>query len=268
MPDAVFRRLRDMVHERSGVFVPDTKRYLLENRLAQRLRERGLRDYEEYARLLLADAEGELPGLFDAVTTKETYFFREPRQLEVFEQRIVPEAAARRGGEIRVWSVACSTGEETYTLAMILREKHPGVRSQVLGSDLSEAAVEAARRGVYGSYSVRNVPPPYLARYFRPNGSGYEVEATLRKAVRFGRANLVDRASVLLAAQGADVIFCRNVLTYFSDRAKERAVANLYDALAPGGCLFVGSAESLHNVTRALRPEVIDRVVVYRKGRP
>jgi chemotaxis protein methyltransferase CheR len=266
LSDAVFRGLRDFIYERSGIFIPDTKKYFLENRLVNRLQEQNLRGYDEYLSFLKFNGNGnELERLFDAVTTNETYFFREPHQLEVFADSIVTKVIEQKTSrEIRLWSAACSTGEEPYTLVMILKERHPGLRFEVVSSDLSEAVLESARRGIYGSYSTRNVPEAYLAKYFRRDAQSCELAVSVRSAVRFVNINLVDERKVR-SLRGMDLIFCRNVLIYFDDRAKQKVVSALYDALKPGGFLFIGSSESLHAVTRAFRPVIFNRVVVYQK---
>jgi len=266
LTEAVFRGLRDFIYERSGIFIPDTKKYFIENRLINRLRERNLKGYDEYLSFLKFNGNGnELERLFDAVTTNETYFFREPQQLEVFANVIVTKVVEqKRAREVRLWSAACSTGEEPYTLVMMLKERHPGLRLEVVSSDLSEAVLESARRGSYGSYSMRNVTEPYLTKYFRREGQSCVLDPAVRSAVRFVNINLVDERRVR-SLRAMDVIFCRNVLIYFDDRAKQKVVSGLYDVLKPGGFLFIGSSESLHSVTRAFRPVIIDKVVVYQK---
>jgi chemotaxis protein methyltransferase CheR len=262
----VFRDLRDLIYQKCGIFIPDSKMYLIENRLAPRVRERNLKGFEDYFHYLRFDGSGrEIERLFDAITTNETYFFREPQQLDVFVDTVVPRIVDHKGlREVRLWSAACSTGEEPYTLVMMIKEKRPGLRFEVVSSDLSEAVLDSARRGVYGSYSMRNVAESYLTKYFRREGQNCEISAEVKSAVRFMNINLVDERRVR-SLRAMDVIFCRNVLIYFDDRAKQRVVSALYDVLKPGGYLFIGSSESLHTVTRALRPVIIDKVVIYQK---
>jgi chemotaxis protein methyltransferase CheR len=266
LQDATFKALRDYIYERTGIFVPDSKKYFLENRLARRITDNKLPGYEAYLQLLRSKGESELKALFGVITTNETYFFREPQQFDVFTKHILPRVLDRkRNKEIRVWSAACSSGEEPYTVAAILKETAPTVRADIIGSDISDGVLDSARRGIYSSYAVRIVPPYYQQKYFRCNGETYEFDESLRKTVRFMNINLIDEKSVR-AIRDADVIFCRNVLIYFDDKSKRKAVSLLYDALAPNGFLLVGTSESLHNVTRALQPTVIDRVVLYQKA--
>jgi len=144
--DATFRLLRDLVYEKCGIYVPDTKKYFIENRLAKRVQETNLGTFEEYLRYLQVNGKGETDQLFRVVTTNETYFFREPQQFEAFTAHVVPGVLGRKPApEIRIWSAACSTGEEPYTVAAILRESAPGVRADILGSDISDGVLESAR---------------------------------------------------------------------------------------------------------------------------
>ena len=225
-----------------------------------------LSGFDEYLPFLRSRGDGELKILYGVVTTNETYFFREPQQFDVFTKHVLPRVLDRkRNKEIRVWSAACSSGEEPYTVAAILKETAPAVRAEIVGSDISDGVLESARRGVYSSYAVRIVPPYYQQKYFRSSGDTYELDEAVRKSVKFMNVNLIDEKSVRMI-RDVDVIFCRNVLIYFDDKSKRKAVSLLYDALAPNGFLMVGTSESLHNVTRALQPTVIDRVVLYQKA--
>jgi chemotaxis protein methyltransferase CheR len=266
LQDATFRSLRDYIYEQTGIFVPDSKKYFLENRLSRRIQENRLASFDEYLALLRSKVNGELKSLYGAVTTNETYFFREPQQFDVFTKHVLPRILERkRNKDIRVWSAACSTGEEPYTVAAILKETAPAVRAEIFGSDISDGVLESARRGIYSSYAVRIVPPLYQQKYFRTRGESYELDEGIRSCVRFMNVNLIDEKSVR-ALRDVDVIFCRNVLIYFDDKSKRKAVSLMYDTLAPNGFLLVGTSESLHSVTRALQPTVIDRVVLYQKA--
>ncbi len=267
LQDNTFKQLRDFIYEKSGIFISDSKKYLLENRLTKRLQERKLGSYEDYLYLLLYNnSSDELSKLFDAVTTNETFFFRESPQLDVFIDHIVPSIVNKQGAkEITIWSAACSTGEEPYTLSMLLLEKGYTVRKDIIGSDISDSTLESAKRAVYNSYSVRNIPMNYLKKYFKPNGQNYELSPIVKNTVKFMNINLIDERQMKLVS-GRDVIFCRNVLIYFDEKAKKKAVSHIYDSLKPGGYLIIGLSESLHNVTRALKPVVINKVVVYQRA--
>ncbi len=266
LSDPVFRQLRDFIYEKSGIFIADTKTYLVEKKLVSRLQEKHLNSYEDYFSLLRYSNNGdELTKLFDAITTNETYFFREPQQLSVCVDLVVPQVLEqKKSRDIRIWSAACSTGEEAYTLVMMLMEKKSCSRIEVVASDISNEVLESARKAVYGSYSMRNVPEPYLKKYFRSNGWTHELDGSVKSAVKFMSINLID-AGKMRTVLGMDVIFCRNVLIYFDDKAKQKAVSLLYDSLRPGGFLFIGSSESLHSVTRAFKPVVYNKVVAYQR---
>ena len=264
--DKAFGKLRDYIYERTGIQISEIKKHALENHLARRIRENRLSNFEDYFMFLTSREESELKFLYDTVTTNETYFFREPQQLNVFTKHILPQVFSRkRVREIRVWSAACSSGEEPYTVAAILKENEPLARAEIIGSDISNTVLEMAKRGIYSSYSVRNVPPHQLRKYFRARENAYELEESIRRMVKFLNINLIDEKSVR-TIRNTDVIFCRNVLIYFDDKSKKKAVSLLYDALAPNGFLIVGTSESLYNVTRAFQPTVIDRVVLYQKA--
>ncbi|MGC9045264.1 MAG: CheR family methyltransferase [Thermodesulfovibrio sp.] len=269
--DEVFKQLRDFIYEKTGIYVPDNKKYFLENRLSRILKEKNLRNFEDYLYFLKYSAnKHDIGRLFDAVTTNETFFFREPQQFEVFSNDLIPQIIKENGQmgrkDIKIWSAACSTGEEPYTIAMILLEKPElvSVRKEIYASDISESVLMSAKRGMYGSYSVRNVPPQYMAKYFKDSGGIYVLSETVKSMVKFMNINLIEEKEVK-QLKGMDVVFCRNVLIYFDDKAKKKAVSLIYDVLRPKGYLFVGTSESLHNITRAFRPVVINKVVVYQK---
>ncbi|MCX7913358.1 MAG: protein-glutamate O-methyltransferase CheR [Thermodesulfovibrionales bacterium] len=267
LSEATFKQLRDFIHEKSGIFIADSKKYLIESRLAKRIEEKKLGSYEDYLYYLLyGNSSDELIKLFDAVTTNETFFFRESQQLDVFVNHLVPSLLSSKASkELSLWSAACSTGEEPYTLSMLLMEKGHSIKNKILASDISEGALESAKRGIYNSYSIRNVPSQYLKKYFKLNGQSYELSPIIKNTVKFMNINLVDEKKMKLVS-GMDIIFCRNVLIYFDDKAKKKAVSLLYDSLKPGGYLIIGMSESLHNITRALKPLVINKVVVYQRA--
>ncbi len=261
-----FKQLRDFIYGQCGIFIPDTKKYLIEKRLSGRLQANELHDFDQYMEFLRGPrCHGEITFLIDAITTNETYFFREPDHFYIFLEHIVPDVLRRSGmRNINVWSSACSTGEEPYTLAMLVKEKCPGFKVSILGSDISNATIESARRGVYNSYSVRNAPEPYISRYFRHNCGGYELSPAIRECVRFININLVSDKKINFPI-GMDVIFCRNVLIYFDLKSKRKAVSNLYDSLNPGGYLIIGKSEGLHDITRAFKPVIINNTLIYQR---
>ena len=276
MSNHSFYALRDMIYKRSGIFFTDQEKYVLENRLLRHIEEGGFDDFEKYVDFLRHDPlrDKEFSSLFDLVTTKETSFFRDANQLQAFESVVLPpivkEAEEKGCKKLRIWSAPCSTGEEPYTLAMLLLNKFPKIQDsgwdiEIHGSDISECVLQSARRGEYNDYSIRNVPPPYLDRYFTKNGNGkYNVRPEVRGMVRLSNINLFDNLKLRMF-RGMNIVFCRNMLIYFDEAAKKRVIANIYDSLAPGGYLFIGHAESLFNISRAFKLVNINNILIYQK---
>ncbi len=266
LSDNTFKQLRDIIYEKSGIFIPDNKKYFLENKLMRRIQEKNFNSFEDYLYLIRYNSNGnELSSLFDLVTTNETFFFREPLQFDILFDFIIPEISRFKGNNnFKIWSAACSTGEEPYTIVLIKTEKKPDMKLDVYASDISDSVLNAAKKGVYSSYSVRNVPEPYKKKYFSQNGQGFELDEGIKNSVRFLNINLNDEKK-MRTMYDFDIIFCRNVLIYFDDKAKQKVVSLLYNSLRPGGYLITGSTESLHNVTRAFKPVVINKAIVYRR---
>jgi len=268
-----FRLLRDFVHERFGLYFDGTQRSSLKSRLAPRLGLLGLLSFEDYYRYLRFAPEraAEQQRMVSHLTNNETYFFREQPQLQVFASHVLPTLKERRAKTeqrtLRVLSVGCSTGEEALTLAMILFDSGQffwGWDVRVTGLDVDEAALEKAARGEYHQNSLRAVNPHQLQRHFVTRGDGVKVKGSVRKLVSFRPGNLLDPASYE-GFPSVDVIFCRNVLIYFSDEAIQRAVRLFHEILTPEGYLFLGHAESLARVTSAFTPIRFQGAIVYQK---
>lgn len=272
--DDEFRQLRDFIYEQCGIYIADNRKYLIENRLANRLKELNLKTFGEYYYFLRYDANKrtELNKLYEVVTTNETSFYRNPPQLKVFEENVLPplldELRSKRQKKLRIWSAGCSTGEEPYTLAMIL---HDVLKSEIStwdikisANDLSEAVLASARRGVYSEYALRTTPKEVVSKYFTQSDSVYKVNADVKRLVTFGQINLSDRMQ-LKRIERSHIVFCRNVIIYFDDNMKKQVIGSYYDNLLPGGSLLIGHSESLHNITRAFKPEHHKGAIVYRK---
>jgi chemotaxis protein methyltransferase CheR len=265
-----FAGLRRHVERICGVCFPDDGAYLLRRRVAPRLAATGCTSFAEYLRLVASGRDhAENQQLIDRVTTNETYFFRETYQLRAFRDELLPLLRKLRAGRrsLRVWSAGCSTGEEAYTIAMIMVED-PGLRGwavEVVGTDISERVIELAKQGVYSERSVRSREFHELHRFLRRSHSGdYEVTEGLRELVRFERMNLLDETSVLRLGP-VDVIFCRNVLMYFGKATRRRAVQTFYRRLNPGGFLLLGHSDSLINLSTAFELKQLRNDTVYRK---
>lgn len=268
---SVFLNLQTLIYEQSGIFFPANKKYVLEERLKARLRQRNCNSFEEYYHLLKYDAwrDTELNELFNLVTTNETFFYRDLAQLRAFTDVVIPSVmkANQELRQLRVWSAACSTGDEPYTLAILLLE-HQAMMNwsiEIVGTDISEASLEAARIGVYDQYAIRNVPSEILKKYFRKEEGRYTLSDQVKQLVTLTQVNLYDSTRMKLL-RGFDVIFCRNCLMYFDEKAKRQVIAALCKALRPGGYLVVGAAESLNEFSRWFRVVESHRAVVYQKA--
>lgn len=269
-----FTQLRDFIYEQSGIHISETRKYLVENRLSNRLKELNLKNFGEYYYYLRFDPgrRAELPKLFEVITTNETSFYRNPPQLKVFQEKVLKAELEKlrlaRTKKLRIWSAGCSTGEEPYTLAMILHEvlrsEVPMWDIKITANDLSEAVLAAARKGVYSEYALRTTPPEIVQRYFKKDGQNYLVEPKLKNLISFGPINLSDK-NMLRRVERSHIIFCRNVIIYFDDEMKRQVIESFYDNLLPGGCLLIGHSESLHSISRAFKPEHHTGTIVYRK---
>lgn len=270
MSAAEFRLLRDLIHEHAGLYFDEAKMYLLARRLAPRLEVTGTRTFADYARMLRFGSRGkaELEEVLDRVTTNETYFFREEYQLRAFRDEILPELRRHqpRGQRINVWSAGCSTGEEPYTISMLIQEAggFSDWDVRIIGSDISRRALEAARKGRYRKRALRETDPARKRRFFRERDNLHEPREEIRAPVSFARINLLDEdAHDLLGA--VDVLFCRNVLIYFDAPVRERVINSFYNRLAPGGYLLLGHSETLLNLSTAFELVQLQNDTVYRK---
>jgi chemotaxis protein methyltransferase CheR len=249
-------RFQDFFYRRTGIQFGAAKRYFIDRRLQERIGATGASDLRAYLFALRHDdPEGaELQHLVNAMTVNETYFYREEYQLRALSRELMPALAARRPGErLRIWSLPCSTGEEPYSIALHLIEHWPGlehVEVEITGSDIDTRVLAQARRGVYDSRAVQNLPAPVLQRHFEPAGAGsWRISPSLREAVSFGTVNLSDPASMRPHRGRYDVIFCRNLLIYFDDASRREAAEALYDSLRPGGFLCLGHSESMSRMS-------------------
>lgn len=273
--DEEFVLLRDFIYQQCGIFIAENRKYLVENRLSNRLKELNLKSYNEYYNYLRFDnnKKQELTKLFEVVTTNETSFFRNPPQLDVFQRIVLAEAIdqARKQGQkkLRIWSAGCSTGEEPYTLAIILHETLKtdigNWDIKITANDLSEAVLAAARRGIYNEYALRTTPKEMVDRYFHKEGNVYKIDSALKRLVSFGQINLSDREQ-LKRVDKSQIVFCRNVIIYFDDDMKRRVINAFYDNLMPSGVLIIGHSESLHNISRAFQLEHHKGTILYRKS--
>ena len=266
-----FARLREFIHAEFGICLSGEKKTMLEGRLRRRLRELNLDSWGSYCDYLFSEPgqREEKVRFIDVVTTNKTDFFREPRHFTFLAEQAVPEMAARTGGRaLLVWSAGCSSGEEPYTLAMVLSEyaaAHPGFRFRILATDISTRVLEKAELGIYPAEDAEPVPQAlrrkYLMRSRDPEADRVRMVPELRKLVEFRRLNFMDADYGVGAI--ADAIFCRNVLIYFDRPTQQRILSRLTQCLVPGGYLFVGHSETLHDMhlpVEALGPALYRRI--------
>jgi len=250
-----------VVYEHSRIQLGADKQPLVSGRLNKRLRELGLPSYEAYCDLLRGPAgQAELSPLIDLISTNHTHFFREVQHMDFLKQHAIPEWCAKLSPRdpLRIWSAASSSGEEPYTLAIVLAEyfrAHPQHSWLIEGTDISTRILEHAKNGIYGKDRVKLPDPQYLQRYFQ-NGTGdftgyYRVKKELRDSIKFHHANLLH--SPYPVAKDQHIIFCRNVMIYFDQKTQQELVNKLTQQLSPGGYLIVGHSESLLSVKHELK---------------
>jgi chemotaxis protein methyltransferase CheR len=264
-----FDVLRQIVNEHSGIMLSNETRITVERKLTERVVSLGLPGFREYCNYLRMHPQRkqEVERAVDLVTTNETYFFRELTQLRAFENEVLPnlyeEAKPRR--RLVIWSAGCSSGEEVYTLAiLVLRsQRFAGWDVRIVGNDISRRVLQTARAGVYRESSFRAMPDEY-AEYFTPAPSGRSVRAFVREICHFGHFNLLDDARVAMIGR-VDAIFCRNVLIYFDQASRRRVIQAFYERLEPHGYLMLGHSESLLHTSTAFELAQLRGDLAYRK---
>ena len=260
-----FSLLRDLIEARLGIFYDDGKRDLLSDKLAQLIVGYGFQSFLDYYYALKYDADSGRywSELMDRLSVPETYFWRQPDQIQALVGRVVP-CLLQTQDAVRIWSAACCTGEEPLSIAMALTEAglFPDPRVRIIASDASQAMIQKARTGSYGERSLRNLPPGWRDRFFHLEKGRWMIDRRLHDAIDWRVVNLLDPTEVT-ALPRPDVAFCRNVLIYFSDAAIQRVVATFSHHIPPNGMLFVGAAESLTRFSTSFMLEEIDNAFVY-----
>ena len=249
--DSDFKQLTSLIRERTGISIPPSKKPLLTARLSERIRSLGIVSYSDYHRRVLSSGTGELTRMTEALCTHETRFFRDPEQLEFLERKVLPGwlAEARdKPRRVRVWSAGCSTGEEAFSIAMVLLSRLPpesGLTIEILATDISKAALEKARNATFSEQRMAEIPEQYRSRFFErdPGTNEYRPTRELRAVVRFQRLNLYDWAYPVTGR--FDLVLCRNVLIYFDTETRAAVTRRLVERPAPEGLLFLGMSESL-----------------------
>ena len=260
--------LRDIIHERTGLYFEDTKLDLLGDKLAPLVEARRLASYLDYYYVLKDDLnQVEWPRLVDALSVPETYFWREMDSIRAIVDEIVPQWVDRlKGRPLRIWSVPCASGEEALTLAMVLEEAGWFSRApiEIHASDASPAALERAHAGVYRERSFRSLPADRRERYFSRVDGGWRVDAALQARVTWSRVNVMVREQVAAFAV-APIVFCRNLFIYFSEASIRQVIGHLAAYMPSAGCLCLGVSESILKITNAFELEPIQGAFVYVK---
>ena len=269
LSESSFTLLRDLIHERTGLFYDNGKNDMLSDKLSPLVVERGFNSFLDYYYLLKYDQEAaeEWKRVQDALSVQETFFWREMDQVRATVDVLVPEYFSTcRSKPLRIWSAACATGEEPLSIAMLLNEKGWFERAQIeiYASDASRAAIEKARRGLYRDRSFRNLPPELRAKYFREEQGAWRIRPELHEKVKWSTANLMNEHDVATMA-AAPIIFCRNVFIYFSDEAIRKTVKMFARQMPRPGYLLVAASESLLRLTTEFQFEEIGGAFVYVK---
>jgi chemotaxis protein methyltransferase CheR len=269
-----FVEWRKLIYDLCGIYFQDNKKYLLESRLQKRIKHLHIKNFEKYLLYLKTNPnrEEEKKQLYEAITINETFFFRNQPQLDALVTNIIPEILENKPGgikKLRIWSAASSSGEEAYSIAMILNElilpKYPHLKVEIIGTDINYAVINAANTGIFKEYSIRNTPPIYLKKYFEKVNNTYVIDPKIKEMVTFKVSNLYDDNELKMMGK-ADIIFCANVLIYFDQQSKTKVVSNLYNNLNTNGYLFIGYSETLHGISKAFKLVSFPKTIGYKKG--
>jgi chemotaxis protein methyltransferase CheR len=267
-------KLIPQIYQKLGLHFDEKKIYFLKTRVARRMAALRIDSARDYVFMIsYADPEGlEMQALANLITTNETYMFREYDQLQAFANYCMPEvlSAKQARGErtLRIWSAGCSSGEEAYTLAMIVQEVFPQAQAwdcRIAATDIDENMLRHVAAARYGARAVGEVPDEYRTKYLIPDGNEWVVRGRTAALVKTSHLNLHDRVA-MRTMRGFDFIFCRNVLIYFDDLSRKAVVDHFYNALNAGGYLFLGHSESVGRVTTAFKLKRFEKHLVYMKG--
>jgi len=250
-------RIRDLIYKVCGIYLADNKMFFLQDRARRRLHALGIQSFAGYYDVLTtgADRTDETRSLLNEITVGETCFFRNQPQLSAVQKLILPKVMQSKTKsalqQLKIWSAGCSTGEEAYTLAILLTEISSSVLKgwnwEIVATDLNDNSLTRAQQGLYDEYSLRNVETLLRTKYFRREGERFELSGDVKKRVAFSRLNLQDESKMMFM-RAIDIVFCANVLIYFDGASKRRTVQHFYNSLLPGGYFFLGHSESLYGI--------------------
>ena len=261
-PNPHLVKIRDVVYQVAGIFQPDNKLRSFEDRVTKRMQVLAVTSLKDYYDCLTVKPirQAELIALLNEITIGETCFFRNQPQLDALKNIVLPKIVEAKAKipikNLRIWSAGCSTGEEPYTLSMVMleetAERMKGWTYEIQATDLNERSLAHCKHGVYGSYSTRNLTPHYKQKYFQEKGDGLQITQEVKAKVNFSRVNLSDNARMAFM-KGMDIIFCCNVLIYFDVTSKRRVIQHYYNNLMPHGYFFLGHSESLYGISDDFR---------------
>lgn len=247
MKQADFDFIQSLAYEETGIVLPDRKKHMVYSRLSRRLRQLGLKNFSQYC-LIVKNDPSELVNFVNALTTNLTAFFREGHHFEYLDDQVSSTWKKRRNKRLRVWSSACSTGEEPYSIAMTLAEHFSGAEwdLKILATDLDTNVLNKASKGLYAEDSTTGLPKQYRDKYIKANQSGIQIKQNIQQMIHFKQLNLLQNWPM---TGPFDLIFCRNVLIYFDNDTKAKIISKFRKLLAPDGLLFIGHSETLTNIS-------------------
>jgi chemotaxis protein methyltransferase CheR len=265
LSDKEFALFSTIIYEQSGIHFSTMNRSILETRLQERIKVAQQKDIAAYYAYILANAE-EMKMLLDSVTTNLTKFFRNTGQFDTLERFVIPDLLAYKtkfkSESIRVWSAGCATGEEPYSIAMVLKDKIPrNYTIEVIASDLSLKSIMIAQEGYYPENKIDGIPPHYLEKFLEKKAKGFQIREDVKSLVRFDYHNLKYDSGL----KNMDILFCRNVIIYFDETAQKAVINRFWNSMSPHSFLFLGHSESLFGMNMQFEFLKTDWSVIYRK---
>ena len=267
LTNAEFKNLQDFIYNKSGMFFPLSRKHYIQQKVLKRIQTLGCSGFRDYLHILQKELNStEIIHLFNEITVNETFFFRDLPQLEVLENHIFPEAVVQGKQTVNILSAGCSSGEEPYTISIILMEKFPQLSYNIWGIDISDQVVAKASRAEYSEYAVRFVPKQYLKKYFYQIDRGkYKFQDQYRANIEFRKFNLMEFDGIPIDIP-FDVLFCRYVLIYFDKDSKQKVIDSFYTKMAPGGYLILGNSESLFSISNSFKMLHYPSAIIYNRN--
>jgi chemotaxis protein methyltransferase CheR len=268
LSDDIYNKFTKMIYRKTGLSYEISKKYFVQKRIEKRIEALEMESYNEYFMALKFSQDStEFDKLINDLTVNETYFFRDFPQLRNFAEEVLPifEASKGRSKKIKIWCAACSTGEEAYTLAIILNEMLENPEKweiRIIATDINTEVLRRAKIGLYESRAIKDVPPEYLEKYFTMRHDKYLINLNVRNSITFKKLNLMDEYD-MNTINGCDFVFCRNCLIYFDDESRKSVVAGFYQALNPGGYLFLGHSESVGRISSVFKVQRIGDSIIH-----